>query len=57
MACPGKRGNGTCGSTVWKCKHCNSVGCDQGSAGKCTNQKFKGGTCQSCGKSGGKTPV
>ena len=55
--CPGTRGKSKCNSTIYKCKHCGGVGCDHGSRGACTNQGFASGTCQHCGKSGGKQSV
>ena len=72
MSCPGKRDMnislgfgghsapprlGTCGSLVYKCKKCGSVGCDQLSDGKCTNQNFTSGKCMSCGAVGQKEMI
>ena len=39
-SCPGKRGNSTCNGTLYRCKKCGNVGCDQSQLGKCTNQGF-----------------
>lgn len=47
--CPGKKAGSTCNATVYRCKSCGSVGCYTDG---CTNQMFKSGTCQKCGKSG-----
>jgi hypothetical protein len=51
-SCPGKRGTSACNSTLYRCKACNNVGCEQSTEGKCTNQGFRAGTCMKCGKSG-----
>lgn len=55
-SCPGKRidRKGTCLSTLYRCKKCGNVGCDQGQPGKCQNQGFKLGKCMKCGASGQK---
>jgi len=46
--CPGKRGNGrNCSGTVYRCKNCGSVGCENRD---CSNQKFEILKCLSCGK-------
>ena len=52
--CPGKKGTSACNSTVYRCKACGNVGCDQGSQGKCTNQAFTVFKCMKCGKTGQK---
>ena len=55
MSCPGKRKNeNRCGSVVYKCKHCQSVGCDHSKEEECSNQNFKSGKCLRCGKPGAK---
>lgn len=51
-SCPGKRDKHTCGRTLYRCKKCGNVGCDQVQVGKCTNQAFSGSKCLKCGKSG-----
>jgi hypothetical protein len=51
-SCPGRRDNHSCSSTLYKCKKCGNVGCDQSSDGKCTNQGFKSGKCTKCGNYG-----
>jgi hypothetical protein len=53
-SCPGKRDNHTCNSTLYRCKKCGNVGCDQSQPGKCTNQGFRLGKCLKCGTSGQK---
>jgi len=53
-SCPGKRDNHTCNSTLYRCKKCGNVGCDQSQPGKCTNQGFRSGKCLKCGTSGQK---
>lgn len=55
-ACPGKKiKSGTmCNSTLYRCKKCGNVGCDQGSQATCSNQGFKTGKCLKCGISGQK---
>jgi len=49
--CPGKYGsnNSYCGATVYKCTKCGAVGCSKPG---CSNQKFSGGRCLSCGSNG-----
>jgi hypothetical protein len=57
--CPGTRTkqHNRCGSTVYKCKACGSVGCEQGQPSACSNQCFTGGKCLRCGKHGQKELV
>jgi len=50
--CPGKCNGHTCMSTLYKCKKCGNVGCDQGQYGKCSNQAFQFGICSKCGANG-----
>ena len=53
--CPGKRKNGSnCSSTLFRCKKCGKVGCDQATPQTCSNQGFANGKCQQCGTSGQK---
>lgn len=55
MSCPGKRPNGSkCGKIVYVCKHCGSVGCDQGRRDECGSQNFLNAKCLKCGKPGAK---
>lgn len=57
-SCPGKKKSGLqCLSTVYRCKKCGSVGCDQGQAGDCSNQGFRISTCVKCGTGGQKEPI
>ena len=56
MSCQGKRSNrtGKCGSIVYRCKHCGSVGCDHSKQQTCSNQLFYNAKCLKCGKAGAK---
>ncbi len=54
-SCPGtKDGKNKCYATLYRCKSCGNVGCDQSQHGKCDNQAFQSGKCNKCGKSGQK---
>jgi hypothetical protein len=55
--CPGKRNGFNCGYTVYRCRSCGSVGCDQSTEGRCTNQNFRAVKCLRCGRSTGRDPV
>lgn len=57
--CPGSRTkqHNRCGSLVYKCKACGSVGCEQSQSGACSDQGFMGGKCLGCGKYGQKASV
>lgn len=52
--CPGKIGTQHCGTFVYKCSNCGTVGCDKKG---CSNQKFDGGKCLACGKIGTKKHI
>lgn len=54
MRCDGTRTatQETCGSPVFRCKDCASVGCNQGLLGICSKQGFHSARCQSCKKIG-----
>lgn len=54
MNCPGKRNGHVCAGTIWKCKKCGAIGCEQFQIGSCTNQGFRVGKCLKCGHSAGK---
>ncbi len=41
-SCPGRKGNSRCLSTLYRCKKCGNVGCDQSSEGNILNP-FKSG--------------
>lgn len=52
MRCSGKINGKGCGSTLYKCTKCGSIGCKNKSNGKdCSNsiKKDSGGTCKTCG--------
>lgn len=55
-ACPGKRikTKSSCNSTLYRCKKCGNVGCEQGDSTPCTNQAFRYGKCLKCGATGQK---
>ncbi len=53
-ACPGTKGKSKCNKPLYRCKSCGHVGCEQSQDGQCTNQAFKLGKCNKCGKSGQK---
>jgi len=58
MACMGKKKSGQhCGSTVYKCKNCDTVGCDHALEETCSKQNFEASRCLSCGKVAGKERV
>ena len=54
--CPGKRkkNNSNCTSTLYRCKKCGNIGCEQNQPFDCSNQGFKAGKCLKCGVSGQK---
>jgi hypothetical protein len=54
--CPGKKikTKGTCNGTLYRCKKCGNVGCDQGPSTACSNQAFDLGKCMKCGARGHK---
>jgi len=56
--CHGQRKNYnmTCNSSIYKCKKCGNVGCNQPSEGDCSQQGFRNGSCVKCG-SGDKQSV
>lgn len=54
--CAGKEGSVRCNRTLYRCKHCGNVGCDQASNASCPNQAFSSGRCVKYGKTG-KTPA
>lgn len=57
MSCPGKtrEGKGSIhGQSVYRCKNCQSVGCD---SADCTNRNFYGGRCRKCGRNAGRDRV
>ena len=41
--CPGKRvkNNNPCNSSLYRCKKCGNVGCEQGDSSQCSNQGFR----------------
>jgi hypothetical protein len=57
MNCPGmnmKTGS-TCNSNLYRCQKCGNVGCDHHAPGTCSNQGFRSGKCEKCGKNDKKT--
>jgi hypothetical protein len=52
--CPGTRAsrhNQRCGLTLYRCKKCGNVECQQTRLGECTNAAFISLKCQKCGES------
>jgi hypothetical protein len=50
-SCNGTRTNKLhkCGFSLYRCKRCSNVGCNQSNRGACSSQGFYGGACLKCG--------
>ena len=57
-SCPGRKPprNLQCLATLWRCRKCGNVGCDQPPMSQCSNQAFRLGVCARCGTLGQKDP-